>query len=87
MIEETYSREESKYLKVGIYAAAAIALFTAYYVTHKDSMSHKTTEPIILSMPVLTVRTACSSETGFVWPAWISAELSAQSWMTISRQL
>ncbi len=41
MIEETYSREESKYLKVGIYAAAAIALFTAYYVTHKDSMSHK----------------------------------------------
>lgn len=41
MKEETYSREEARYLKVGICVAAALALFSAYYVIQKDSLSHK----------------------------------------------
>lgn len=41
MTEEVYSREESKYLKVGIYVAAVILVFTAWYVSNKESLSHK----------------------------------------------
>lgn len=41
MTREVYSREESKYLKAGMYVAAVIFVFTAWYVSNKDSMSHK----------------------------------------------
>lgn len=40
MVAEVYSREESKYLKVGMYVALGILIVAAFYVANKDSMSH-----------------------------------------------
>lgn len=40
-MDEVYSREEAKYLKVGLYAALCILLAVAYMATQKESMSHK----------------------------------------------
>lgn len=40
-MDEVYSREEAKYLKVGLYAAVCILLAVAYMATQKESMSHK----------------------------------------------
>ena len=41
MTDEVYSKEESKYLKAGMCVAALILVFTAWYVSNKESMSHK----------------------------------------------
>lgn len=41
MTEEVYSRDESKYLKVGVYVAAVILVLTSWYVANKQSLSHK----------------------------------------------
>ncbi len=41
MIKETYSKEEAKDLKVGIYAALIIMLIASFYVINKESLAHK----------------------------------------------
>lgn len=41
MKEEVYSREESKYLKTGIYVALVILAMVVYFVTNKEKLSHK----------------------------------------------
>lgn len=41
MTDEVYSKEESRYLKAGMCVAAVILVFTAWYVSNKESMSHK----------------------------------------------
>ncbi len=41
MITETYSKEEAKDLKMGIYAALIIILISCVYVINKETLSHK----------------------------------------------
>lgn len=41
MKEEVYSREESKYLKTGIYVALVILAMVVYFATNKEKLSHK----------------------------------------------
>lgn len=41
MVVEVYSKEETKYLKVGMYVALVILIVAAFYVANKDTLSHK----------------------------------------------
>lgn len=41
MVEEVYSKDESKYLKTGMYVALVVFAIVGYAVTNKDKLSHK----------------------------------------------
>ena len=68
MSDESYSREESRYLKAGLYISLILLGILVYFVANHKRSSW-TTADIIRFRLALTGRTACWSEIGSEWPA------------------